>query len=243
MAGDFNEPLEDCDKLGGKVVSINCSLEFKECLDRCNMIDLGFSRPRYTWTNKRELTALIQERIDRFFVNPDWRSIYPEARVSHLTRCHSDHCPVLLSPKPTSFTHLPRPFRFQTCWLSNLSFPRVVSQAWNQAQCLPEAIDKFGKDVQVRNKNHFENVFGKKRRLLAMLNGIQKAMSVRPSTSLLELEKTLLKSLDTILEQEHEIWVLKSRVNWMIQGDRNTSFYHISTLVRRKRNHIKAIKN
>ena len=29
----------------------------------------------------------------------------------------------------------------------------------------------------------------------------------------------------------------------MIQGDRNTAFYHVSTLVRRKRNQILAIKN
>ena len=29
----------------------------------------------------------------------------------------------------------------------------------------------------------------------------------------------------------------------MIQGDRNTSFYHVSTLVRRKRNQIMAIKD
>ena len=36
---------------------------------------------------------------------------------------------------------------------------------------------------------------------------------------------------------------LKSRVNWMMQGDRNTNFYHVSTLVRWKRNQIMAIKN
>ena len=29
----------------------------------------------------------------------------------------------------------------------------------------------------------------------------------------------------------------------MIQGDRNTAFYHVSTLVRRKRNQILAIKD
>lgn len=59
MVRDFNKPLEDCDKLGGRAISISCSLEFKECLDRCNMIDLGFSGSCYTWTNKRELMALI----------------------------------------------------------------------------------------------------------------------------------------------------------------------------------------
>ena len=59
---------------------------------------------------------------------------------------------------------------------------------------------------------------------------------------LLNLENDLLGDLDTVLNQEEEIWALKSRVNWMIQGDRNTAFYHVSTLVRRKRNKILAIK-
>lgn len=46
-----------------------------------------------------------------------------------------------------------------------------------------------------------------------------------------------------VLGQEQELWALKSRINWMVQGDRNTAFFHVSTLVRRKRNQILAIKN
>lgn len=41
-AGDFNEPLTDNDKLGGRPVNISRSLEFKDCLDRCNLLDLVF---------------------------------------------------------------------------------------------------------------------------------------------------------------------------------------------------------
>ena len=41
----------------------------------------------------------------------------------------------------------------------------------------------------------------------------------------------------------HELWALKSKINWTVQGDRNTSFFHLSTIVRRKRNRIIAIKN
>jgi len=55
IAGDFNEPLNDVDKFGGRVISVNRSLLFKECLDKCNMVDLGFSSPRFTWTNRREV--------------------------------------------------------------------------------------------------------------------------------------------------------------------------------------------
>ena len=78
---------------------------------------------------------------------------------------------------------------------------------------------------------------------MACLNGIQKAISSRPSSNLLELEKQLQRELETVLDQERDIWVIKSRVNWMILGDRNTAFYHMSTLVRRSRNQISAIKN
>lgn len=64
IAGDFNEPLTSDDKLGGQNVSVNRSLLFKECLDRYNMINLGFTGPRFTWTNCRDIDDLIQERID-----------------------------------------------------------------------------------------------------------------------------------------------------------------------------------
>ena len=49
--------------------------------------------------------------------------------------------------------------------------------------------------------------------------------------------------LDLALSQEKELWALKTRINWMVFRDRNTSFYHLSTLVGRKRNRILAMKN
>jgi len=143
IAGDFNEPLIGADKFGGRMVSINRALLFKDCLDKCNMVDLGFSGPRFTWTNGREVQDLIQERIDRFFVNSDWYLNFPEARVTHLTRCHSDHCPVLLETMPHNRVQLDRPFKFQRYWLSDLSFPQIVVQAWGQPTRLHEAIKKF----------------------------------------------------------------------------------------------------
>ena len=94
IAENFNEPLSSADKLGGREVSISRSLLLKECLDKCNMADLGYSGSRFTWTNWRDTHVLIQERINRFFINTDWCSLYPEARVTHLTRCHFNHNPI-----------------------------------------------------------------------------------------------------------------------------------------------------
>ena len=110
VMGDFNEPLIGEDKFGDKAVSVNRSLLFKECLDKCSMIDIGFSGPRFTLTNRRDLHGLIQEKIDRVFVNPSWCLLYLEAKVVHLTRCHSDHCPMLLEMQPRVGGGRNRPF-------------------------------------------------------------------------------------------------------------------------------------
>ena len=48
IAGDFNEVLMGDDKFGGRPINLGRAMWFQECLDNCNMIDIGFSRPRYT---------------------------------------------------------------------------------------------------------------------------------------------------------------------------------------------------
>ncbi|KAL4633038.1 hypothetical protein ACB092_04G092200 [Castanea dentata] len=189
MAGDFNEPLIEGDKFRGRGVSLNRSLLFKECLDRCNMIDMGFSGPRYTWTNKRDINDLILERIDCFFMNPSWCVLYPDAKVTHLPRCHSDHCPVLMKAFLPQVVRLSLPFCFQSFWLSDLSFSKVVSNAWSQNKNLVDSIDAFSKDAALK-------------RALARLYGAQQALSNRPSASLIELEKSLHVELGKILDQE-----------------------------------------
>ena len=86
MLGDFNEILSSEDKYGRNHINLNRALEFKDCLDNCNFLDLGFSGPKFTWTNKRPISSLILERLDGCFANPSWRMLYPEATVTQLPR-------------------------------------------------------------------------------------------------------------------------------------------------------------
>ena len=158
LAGDFNEPLTGEDKFGGRLVSVSGSLLFKECLDKCSMIDIGFTGAQFTWTNKRPLHGLIQERIDRFFVNPSQCLLFLDAKVVHLTRCHSDHCPVLLDMQPRTSIGRKRPFRFQSCWLSDPFFPKVVSQVWQLNSAPVMAVKTFTEDAANWNRSHFRNI-------------------------------------------------------------------------------------
>lgn len=151
-------------------------------------------------------------------MNPSWCLLYPNAKVSHLTRCRSNHCRVLMETNPRRSIQLSRPFKFQSFLLFNPSFPNVVNQAWIQPRKLSEAMEVFSKEAIGWNKNHFGNIFSKKRRIMARLRGIQMAMASNPSSSLINLENQLLRELDVVLDQEAELWALKSKINWMVLG-------------------------
>ncbi|XP_030958287.1 uncharacterized protein LOC115980148 [Quercus lobata] len=207
------------------------------------MIDLGFHGARYTWVNKQDEGFFIQEWLDRAFANCAWSNLYPEATVRHLTRIHSDHCPILLSLEKTPELQLPRPFRFQPMWMSHPFFGKLLSGNWTDQQELEGNLQKFTEVVKRWNKEIFGNIFQRKARIEARLKGIQKALAYGPSRFLIRLEKQLSEEYWEVSQQEEEFWSVKSWYNWLIQGDKNTAFFHTSTLIRRKRNKISCLKD
>ena len=116
-----------------------------------------------------------------------------------------------LEPQPN--IRLNRPFRFHIFWLSDTSFPKIVQNAWSTESGLYSFIAKFKKEASEWNRVHFGNIFAKKKRILARLGGIQRSMAERPSSFLIILEKQLQAELLNMMNQEEELWSLKSRFN------------------------------
>jgi len=54
-------------------------------------------------------------------------------------------------------------------------------------------------------------------------------------------EASIQQEYNDVLKQEEILWYQKSRENWVKLGDRNTSFFHTQTLVRRKRNKLQGL--
>ena len=69
MLGDFNEVLSSEEKLEGKPINAYRARLFQECINECGLMDIGFLSPRFTWTNLRNLSNLIQKRLDHGFCN------------------------------------------------------------------------------------------------------------------------------------------------------------------------------
>ncbi|XP_028091500.1 uncharacterized protein LOC114291824 [Camellia sinensis] len=244
IMGDFNELLTSVDKFGGRPINLSRALKFKECMDHCGMLDLGFSGPKFTWTNLRNTGALIRERLDRAWNNHDWQLLFPETKILHLPCIHSDHCPILLNTHPLPSNNVNRPFRFETIWFSDPSLFSVVRDSWAQyPSSFLRSVATFTSKVSIWNKTCFGNIFLKKRRLERRLLGVQKALDHQSYPFLLELEIALTSELNHTPKLEEEFWGLKSRVNTILEGDRNSKFFHITTINRRRNNSISALKD
>ncbi|XP_028089245.1 uncharacterized protein LOC114289680 [Camellia sinensis] len=219
IVGDFNEILSNADKFGGRAINPYRSQRFKSCIDHCGLMDLGFSGPCFTWTNLRQASGIIRERLDRALCNNDWHLLHPDTTIFHLPRIHSDHCPILLNLNP----HL---------------------QSWsNPTNPYTNCVSDFKDRVSLWNKTTFGNIFLRKKRLAARILGVQKSLDSVSNPFFLDLEKSLINDYNGILKMEEDFWALKARINYTLDGDRNTKFFHASVLSHRRRNKIFALKN
>ena len=87
-------------------------------------------------------------------------------------------------------------------WLSHPFFLGLVSDAWSSPSSLSNAITTFTTKARIWNKDHFGNIFYRKRRICARLKGIQTTLGNNPNNFLIELEKSLLSELSTIVTLE-----------------------------------------
>ncbi|XP_062021310.1 uncharacterized protein LOC133737845 [Rosa rugosa] len=242
IAGDFNELISDADKQGGRAVLGGGS--FANWVDRNLMIDMGYIGADFTWKANRNGEEIL-ERLDRGLCNISWRHEFPDAFVEHVARLKSDHCPIFLSlsraqtPSPTL-----KPFRFEAMWLNHSEFGDFVRQNWSMEELsISNKLDLFTGAVKKWNVEVFGNIFGKKRRLIARLAGIQKALCQRKFPFLVNLEKELTKDYHELLSNEEVFWKQKSRNTWLREGDKNTRFFHLSTIIRRRRNRIEGLQD
>ncbi|TXG67033.1 hypothetical protein EZV62_008308 [Acer yangbiense] len=80
--GDFNELLFRNEKKDRSDKSFTNMLQFREVVNDCDLVDLGFSGSMFTWNNKRDGKANIQERLDRFLANSKWKDRFVNSRLS-----------------------------------------------------------------------------------------------------------------------------------------------------------------
>ncbi|OMO74062.1 hypothetical protein COLO4_26732 [Corchorus olitorius] len=138
-----------------------------------------------------------------------------------------------------------RPYKFEMMWTTHPQCKEVIKEAWNgEVQGSPPfKLTRKVKFVREKLKRWNKEVFGdlvvRKKRLENELARVQQNIQ---DADLRDEELALKKELENVLEQEHILWMQKSRANWIIKGERNTKYFHTVTKKRIARNRIFSIK-
>ncbi|CAL1367787.1 unnamed protein product [Linum trigynum] len=241
LSGDFNAMSSPEDKHGGAPFNFARARPFTDCIDDCGLVDLGFSGPKFTWFTK---SSRLKERLDRSFCSLEWRQKFPGTMVFHLPKLKSDHRPILTCTTSIPPSHKPvRRFQFLAPWLAHDDFPSFFSSSWNLGFDFPSSLQVLSEKLAWWNKEIFGNIFRRKKYLMKKLQSLEILNERSASPRSLEKEKQTREELEETLWQEEVLWLQKSRANWIVHGDKNTRFFHQSTLSRRKRNAISCLKD
>lgn len=249
--GDYNMTTSTEEKRGGRNRANNEGNLLKTFIQNNWLMDIQTGNGIFTWSNKREGEQQIASRLDRFLISDNAVHLGGEFTASILPVSGSDHWPIELQwnrPGNTS----KRPFHFEEFWFTHPDFERLVRSTWlhfnpSEGTRMARFQQKLKhlKDVIKRwNHNTFGNIFTEQASLNAEMRKIQQAIISEGRTEELTKQEQVIES--KIIErakQEEILWRQKSRIRWLKNGEKNTKFFHKTTVQRRMINHISHIKN
>ncbi|CAN1146333.1 hypothetical protein LINPERHAP2_LOCUS15186 [Linum perenne] len=230
VMGDFNAMLRRADKRGGAEFSLVQNQPFIDCCHVCALSGTSFFGPKFTWHRGN-----TSERIDRALTNEDWRVKFPLLKPV----IYQEFIQIIILSLPCARTLIGLGFP----WFGHALFRPTVDAAWAGDLDLPVKLNNLTPKLKKWNKDVFGNIFRRKKLLEDRLEALelQQATTFSDDTRVEELAAQV--ELERVLWEEELTWIQKARSKWVIDADRNTSYYHKSTLRRRAFNRISRLKN
>ncbi|EOY02236.1 Uncharacterized protein TCM_011923 [Theobroma cacao] len=243
VGGDFNTIVSCAERLNGAPPHGGSMEDFVATLFDCGLIDAGFEGNSFTWTNNH-----MFQRLDRVVYNPEWAHCFSSTRVQHLNRDGSDHCPLLISCA-TASQKGPSTFRFLHAWTKHHDFLPFVERSW-QVPLNSSGLTAFWikqqrlkRDLKWWNKQIFGDIFEKLKRAEIEAEKREKEFQQDPSSINRNLMNKAYAKLNRQLSIEELFWQQKSGVKWLVEGERNTKFFHLRMRKKRVRNNIFRIQD
>jgi hypothetical protein len=248
VLGDFNETMYASEHFSRATRPEWQMRAFREAVDDCALQDLGWSGVPYTWDNRQAGDNNVKARLDRALANYDFMQRFEHIRVRHVSAIESDHCFVMVEIKDRLVLQHGRgvrPFRYENVWQTHPDYDAFVFEKWQQNRNgfgLPGIVDTLSKlqsELGSWGSREFGSLAKTVRKLQQKLERLR-SQSIGRGPS--EQEKETVLQLRDALHRE-EIWMCqRSRVQWLREGDRNTSYFHAQAAQHKRMNQIQNLQ-
>jgi hypothetical protein len=127
IGGDFNLVRSQREKNNG-VVNFTHTSKFNDWINLWGLIEIKDPSRSYSWSNNQ--SSPVMATLDRILASVEWKSKYPLAQVTMLSKGVSDHNPLLITTRGEGVSKDPL-FRFEKWWLQVEGFAEMVNKAWD----------------------------------------------------------------------------------------------------------------
>jgi hypothetical protein len=246
VCGDFNEVLSQDEHVGPRDRTEAQISAFRDCMQVCELKDLGFEGPKFTWSNRQDADTHVKVRLDRVVANGMFSSMFEQCTVENIITTSSDHYAILISLERGSCLGRERPvqhsFKYEAMWLRAPDYKEVLEKAWsegNNGQRPLHATWSNLNRVAGSLKDWSRATFGSVRKEIRKLEGrLRYIRGQILSDATVEEEREVERQLCELFEREEIMARQRSRVEWLREGDRNTAFFHARASARRRTNKI-----
>lgn len=129
--GDYNEIMDLTEKWGNAGRREGQMEKFHDTLEECQLSDLGFIGPKFTWSNTKEDGGFTKERLDCAIANHEWYGMFQEVDVHILAARSSNHVPIMVSfDRFSDERRTPKyGFNFEAKWLEDEEYHQLLREA------------------------------------------------------------------------------------------------------------------
>ncbi|KAL0740221.1 hypothetical protein Bca4012_081734 [Brassica carinata] len=238
LTGDFNDLLDNSEKVGGPLRWEGSFLSFRSFVSQMGLWDLQHSGNHLSWRGTR-YNYFIQSRLDRAMANCSWFEKFPAGRCEYLRFEGSDHRPIVVH-FDVSVRKKKGLFRFDRRLKDKPEVRRLVDSEWKK-EPLDSVLTRIGnirhsiiKWMKEQNLNSNQAIQDAQHQLEEALS------SSTPDDSLIG---ELTAKLESAYREEELYWRQRSRILRLQSGDRNTTYFHAATRGRRAINKFSVIED
>lgn len=160
---------------------------------------------------------------------------------------YSNQYPIWLeTTPPVPVWNWHQPFRFKAIWVGAKKCSKIIEEVWVPNGCqgsvneVMELISKCGAKLKHWNRYSFGNI---QKHLTEANETLKRALEQHPTDFNSSVLNEARKEVQVWLERDEMMLKQCSKVSWLREGDRNSRFFHVKALNRRRKNILTSSKN